>query len=441
MAVVASTPTTVSGMFKKVYANTVEVLPDDFELDMIAKFEQGKKVGQSIAYSIPLTHENGLSLFGSSGDVQSFADAQAGVVREATLVPCETFISSALSTATLSRAATEGERAFKVASKDRVIRNIKSHRRFLKHMCLYGRDTFGLGRVGYFTATWQGTAFTNGTGTLGGVAFTNGVNTGAKKILLNPADLATGIWMGAEGMEIRQRVIGGAVAATGVVTAVDLKNGIVTVDFTPVVATAASSHCLELLNQNGASGLDFAGAKVILQTTGSLFGIDNSVYGIWKGSEDVITGKLTFPKLINSLMIPCNRGLDSDVSVFVSYDTWTTLMTEQSALRQYDDSYKSESAEQGFRGIRFNSINGSIEVVPSRFVRRSDAFVLSKSDWRRIGSSEITMKIPGVDDGDLIQKPISTNAFVFRSYSDQALICLAPSQSLYLSGIDPLSGS
>ena len=77
MAVVASTPTTVSGMFKKVYANTVEVLPDDFELDMIAKFEQGKKVGQSIAYSIPLTHENGLSLFGSSGDVQSFADARS----------------------------------------------------------------------------------------------------------------------------------------------------------------------------------------------------------------------------------------------------------------------------------------------------------------------------------------------------------------------------
>ena len=90
-------------------------------------------------------------------------------------------------------------------------------------------------------------------------------------------------------------------------------------------------------------------------------------------------------------------------------------------------------------GIVFKSINGTIEIMPSRFVRRSDAFSFASGDWRRVGSSDVTMKIPGVDDGELIQKPITTNAFVFRSYSDQALICLAPSQSLYLSGIDPLS--
>lgn len=441
MAVVASTPTTVAGLFKKVYATTAEVLPDDGELDGLAPFEAGKKVGQSIAYSIPLTHENGLSLFGSSGDVQTFADAQAGVVREASLTPCETFVSSALSTATLSRAASEGERAFKQASRDRVIRNIKSHRRFLKHMMFYGRDSFGLGRVGYFTATWQGVAFTNGGGTLAGTAFTAGINAGAKKILLNPADLATGIWLGAEGMEVRQRAIGGSVAASGVVTAVDLKNGIITVDFTPVAATAASSHCLELLNQNGASGLDFLGAKGILTTSGSLFGIDNSVYGIWKGGEESITGKLTFAKLIDALMVACNRGLDKSVKVVVSYDSWADLMTEQAALRDYDSSYKPSEAKQGFGGIKFESINGSIEVMPSRFVRRSDAFVFAEGDWRRIGSSEITMKVPGVDDGELIVKPITTNAFTFRSYSDQALICLAPSQSMYLSGIDPLSAS
>jgi len=441
MPVVASTPTTVSGLFKKVYATMAEVLPDDFELDSIAKFETGKKVGQSIAYSIPLTHENGLSLFGSSGDVQTFSDAQAGVVREASLTPTETFISSALSTATLSRAASEGEKAFKQASKDRVVRNIKSHRRFLKHMCLYGRDSFGLGRVGFFTSTWQGVAFTNGTGTLAGTVFTNGVNTAARRILINPADLATGIWMGAEGMEVRQRVIGGAVSATGEVQAVDLKNGIITVSFTPVVASAASSHCIELLNQNGLTGNDFLGAKGILTTAGTLFGIDNAAFGIWKGGEETVTGKLTFAKLIDALMVSCNRGLDKNVKILTSYDSWADLLTEQAALRDYDSSYKESEAVQGFKSVRFKSINGEIEVMASRFVRRSDSFSLAEGDWKRIGSSDITMKIPGVDDGELIQKPITTNAFVFRSYSDQALMCLAPSQSLYLSGIDPLSVS
>lgn len=440
MAVVASTPTTVPGLFKKVYASINEVLPESMPfIKDCAKFEVGKKVGNSISYSIPLTHENGLSLFGSSGDIQTFSDAQASVIREALLVPCETFLSSALSTATLSRAAKEGEGAFKQASKDRVGRNVKSHHRFLEHFCLYGQDTFGLGRVGYFTGTWQGVAFTNGGGTLAGVAFTAGINAAGKKILLNPADLATGIWLGAEGMEVRQRIIGGAVAATGVVTAVDLKNGIITVDFTPVAATTATSHCLELLNQNGASGNDFAGAKSILTKTGTLFGIDTAAFGIWKGGEDVITGKLTFAKLIDSLMVACNRGLDKNVKCFVSYDSWADMMTEQAALRDYDSSYKETEAKNGMSGIKFRSINGEIEIIPHRFVRRSDAFIISEGDWRRVGSSDVTLKIPGVDDGELITKPITTNAFTFRSYSDQALICLAPAQSMYLSGIDPLS--
>ena len=149
MPVVASTPTTVPGLFKKVYASINEVLPESMPfIKDCAKFEQGKKVGNSISYSIPLTHENGLSLFGSSGDIQTFSDAQASVIRECLLVPCETFVSSALSTATLSRAAKEGEGAFKQASKDRVGRNVKSHHRFLEHFCLYGQDLFGLGRVG-----------------------------------------------------------------------------------------------------------------------------------------------------------------------------------------------------------------------------------------------------------------------------------------------------
>lgn len=445
MAAVNSTPTSVAGLFKKVYASTAEVLPDDHELDSVAPYENGKKVGQSIAYSVPLTHENGLSLFGPTGDVQTFSDAQSGVVREASLTPCETFISSALSTATLSRAAQEGERAFKQASKDRVIRNLKSHRRFLKHMMFYGQDTYGLGRVGYFTGTWQGVSFTNGGGALGGVTFTAGVNTTSNHILLNPDDLATGIWLGAEGMEVRQRIIGGAVAgsgaASGKVVSVDLKNGIIKVDFTPVAATGASSHCLELLNQNGASGSDFMGAKAILQKSGSLFGIDNSVYGIWKGGEETITGKLTFAKLIDALMVACNRGLDKNVKVCTSYDSWADLMTEQAALRQYDSSYKESEAKNGMEGIRFKSINGEIEIMPSRFVRRSDSFVFAEGDWRRIGSTDLTMRIPGVDDGELIQKPVTTNAFVFRSYSDQALICLAPAQSLYLAGINPASAT
>lgn len=445
MAAVVSTPTTVSGLFKKVYADLKDILPEGYSFQEFASFDEGQKMGESISYAIQLSHENGLTLAGVSGDVATFENAQSGIVKQAIIKGCEVFLSSALSTAVISRSSGAGEKAFKEATKNRVKANIKSHQRFVEQMCFYGQDTFGLGRVGYFTSTWQGVSFTTGTGTLGGITFTTGVNTSSKAILLNPADLASGMWIGAEGMPVRQRIIGGAVAgsgaASGLVVSVDLKNGIVVVDFTPVVASAASSHCLELINQNGLSGNDFLGAKGILNTDGSVFGIDNSVYGIWKGSRTVLASvKLTFERLMDSIVEACNKGLDKDVHVLTSFESWSDLMVEQAALRKYDSKYEVNEAVNGMEGIKFHSVNGSVTVKPSRFVRRSDTFVLAMEDWKRVGSSDITLNVPGAD-GDLLLKPITSTAYTYRSYSDQALICLNPSNSVLISGIDPASAS
>jgi len=439
MALVPTTMTTASGIFKKVYASITDILPEGYAFQEMANFDSAHKAGESYNYAIQLTHENGLTLAGSSGGVATFNDAQSGQVKQATLSGCETFITSALSTAVISRSAKEGEQAFKQATKNRVKANIKSHQKFIEHFCLYGQDTFGLGRVAYFTATWNLVDFTNGTGTLAGVAFTNGVNVAAKKFLINPADLASGIWIGSEGMEVRQRVIGSTLNNAGAIVAVDLKNGIVEVDFVPVAATAASSHCLELLNQDGASGKDFLGAKGILNTDGTVLGISNNTYGIWKGSRKVIAGtKLTFGLLMDSITEACNKGLDKDVCALTSFESWQDMMTEQAALRKYDTSYKPSDAEQGTEGIVFHSINGAVTVKPSRFVRRSDTFILAKEDWKRVGSSDISLNVPGAD-GDLLLKPVTTTAYLYRSYSDQALICMNPSSSVYISGIDPAS--
>jgi len=324
---------------------------------------------------------------------------------------------------------------------------LKSHQRFIEQFCLYGQDSSGLGRVGYFTSTWQGVAFTNGAGTLNGIVFaTGGVNTSSKHILLNPADIASGVWLGSEGMEVRERIVGAGVAnsaaATGKVVSYNAKFGIVEVDFTPEAATGASSHCLELLNQNGASGNDFLGAKGILSKAGTLFGISNSVYGVWKGTTVALGDvKLSFARIVDAVIDACNQGLDEDVLVLTSYESWSDLMVEQAALRKYDSKYEVNEAVNGTEGLKFHSVNGEICIKPSRFVRRGDTFILAESDWKRIGSTDITMRIPGLDDGQLLQGPVTQNIFNFRSYSDMALICLAPARSVYISGIDPASST
>lgn len=440
MAVVSATPTTVSGLFKKVYSVIKDLLPEGYVFQEMAKFNSAEKIGESLNIAVILTQENGITLAGSSGDIITFEDAQSGIIKQATIKPSETFLPSSLSTAVLSRSANEGEAAFKKASVSRVKSNIKSHQRFLEQLCFYGQDASGIGRVSYATATWQGVAFTAGTGTLAGVVFTNGVNVGAQKVLINPADLASGIYMGAEGMPVRERAVGGAVIATGLITAVDLKNGILTLSFVPTAASGVSSHCIELVNQNAAAGNDFLGAKGILTTSGVVFGIDNSVYGMWKGSQsDLLQTKLTFNKLVGAIIDAANKGLDRDVVAVTSFESWNSLMVDQAALRQFDSSYSPDEAVRGTEGIVFHTITGKVTVKASRFVRRSDCFIFAAEDWSRVGSSDLTMKVPGLDDGELLQKPITTNAFVFRSYSDQAVLCACPSQSLYIGGIDPLS--
>lgn len=450
MAAVPNNTTTAAGIFKKVYEKVSDIQPKGFPMqEVVAPFEEKKKAGSSIEIPTVLSMENGVSM--GDGSEITFADAQAGIIKAASVVPHELFVSSAILTSVLSRAAAEGEQAVKQASKHVVANNLKSHMRFREHNMLYGQDSYGIGRVSYETKTWRGASLTAGAGTVGGVTFsTGGINAGAKKILVNTSDFAPGLLIGAEGMEICQRVTSGdAIAdtgsATGKIVSVDLTNGIIEVDFTPIAATGASSHYLQLKNAGTlASAVAMVGAKKIMTNTSSLFGIDAAVYGLWKGVNDssIASGvKLTYARLLDAVSLVVDRGCDKDLVVLVGGETWNDLIAEQMALRNYDSSYKPTEMMNGAQAIKFQFLNGTISIQHSRFVRRSDCFVFAKGDWKLYGSADISMKVPGLDDGELLVKPITSNSFTFRSYSDSQIFCAAPCHSLLISGIDPSSAS
>jgi hypothetical protein len=251
-------------------------------------------------------------------------------------------------------------------------------------------------------------------------------------------------------MEVCQRVTSGdAIAdtgsAVGKIVSVDLTSGILEVDFTPVVASGAATHYIQLKAAGTlASAVGMVGAKKILTNTGSLFGIDAGVYGMWKGVHDSTTAsavKLTYARLLDSVSLLVDRGCDKDLVVLVGGETWNDLVAEQMALRSFDSSYKPIELVNGAQAITFHFLNGSIQIRHSRFVRRSDCFVFAKGDWKMYGSCDIAMKVPGLDDGELLLKPNSTNAFIFRSYSDSQIFCAAPCHSLLISGIDPSSAT
>lgn len=431
----------VMNLFKKVYGNMTDLVPEDYQLQRDIPFTQKQRVGESYNEAVVLTAEGGITLAGSGSDAFELKPAIAGAVKQATIQPYISVLASIVPWAVMSRSATS-EGAFMQATKHVVKNNVKSHGRFLEVLRLYGQSTDKLGYVSYATATYRGIAFTNGTGSLGGVSFTNGVNTTSKAILVAPGQFASGHWVGLEGSVVKQLDASTlAVVASGKLVQVDSDNGILYVDFVPVAASSTTSHVLAY------DGMELAneapGAKAILQNSGTLFGIPTANYSLWKGNSVVLSSvKMTFDRLNAGVSAAVNRGgLDQELYVYVNPRTWGTLVNTEAGRRYYTDNYKPGEAESGFEAILFHSQNGKLIIQSNRMVKEGDTFGLCLPDWSRSGSAEIGFTVPASGAGEVIFPLENQAGYAFRSYSDQYLFNHAPARSIIWTGINDESAS
>ena len=431
----------VLNLFKKVYGNLQDLLPEDFMLAKDIPFSSKQKIGEKYVEAITLTAESGFTLGGSSQTAFELNPAIAGAVQQAEVESSVTVMSSVVPWAVISRAAGGGEKAFFDATKYIVKNNLRSHGKLQEILRWYGQATAKLGYVSYATATYRGVALTTGTGTINGIAFTNGVNTTTKEILLAPGQFASGIWVGSEGMIVQQiETAGGTVVAEGKLTGVASQFGYIQVDFTPIAATSTTSHVLAFKGQAGSN--DMVGINNIMSNTGSLFGISTSDFSLWK-SNVVPLGdvKFTLERLQDGIADAVNvGGLDGNLCAYVNPRTWATLISTESGLRRYDSSYKPSMAENGFRSIEFFAQNGMIEIKAHRHVKEGEAYCLHKPDWSRSGSAEISFTVPGIDK-EIIFPLENQAAMAFRSYSDQYMFCHAPARSILFTGINDESSS
>lgn len=193
---------------------------------------------------------------------------------------------------------------------------------------------------------------------------------GNYKIELEASEFAPGIWAGGEGMPIDiYNAAGTTLRASKTVRGVNLESRMIAVNLSaPEAATVIAT---DRILHKGALGKEFAGIHKILTNKGSLFGIDSVQYTLWKGTEYTLptTDVLSFAVIQQAIAKGVEKGLDADVMVLVNPGHWDDLLTEQTALRMFDSSYRSDEAENGARTIKFHGQNGGIEVVPSIYVK------------------------------------------------------------------------
>lgn len=391
VAGVASTVSTLNGLFKESYSENIDYLvPDGVRFYKLIEFiKHEKRPGALYHQPVSLTLEHGFTYGGANGGVFALNDAAAGVMQDATIQGHEMVLRSAIGVGAVSRSLNSAT-SFEKATKHLVANMLRSFSRRLEVQMLYGKS---------------------------GIAKVDGAQTAETVIPLRASDFASGIWSGAEGMEIDLSGV------TRKVVSVDFDAKTVTLD------AATTSADGDDIYYKSAEANEFAGIESIIRNAGVLFGIDASVYNLWKGrvlDNGGTPRPISFPLITNAVTKLIEKGLvDRRASVCINPAQFDVLLADLAAKRTFDQSYKTEEQKEGSKSIKFYSQNGEIEVIPSIYVKQGHAFVLCMEEFMRVGSRDITFDMPGYE-GQFFRLLNDSNGYELRAYTDQALFCSAP---------------
>lgn len=413
---------TLTGFYKELYGEQVKVIPEVSKLQKDIKFiEAAKQAGGEFVNNVVLTQEHGVSYLASNAGLSGLNDRVPMVTGKASVLGSNLLIRSGISYEDAERASSD-KKAF-ASLVPMIIENMtESLSKRLEISLLYGQSDLGL-------CTFAPKSGTTSVGTFATGEF-------------------SGIWAGAEQARVACTV-GGTVYGPFKVIAVDFTNKTITLDEASDVNGADGALTGDIDNIAGQSnvGLFFYGSIVasdgsfrdmigldkILTTSGSLFGINNSTYALWKGNAVSVSGRMTFCKLIAALNTPVIKGLQEKIKVYVPVVTWQNLNADQAALRRYDGSYSKEKGEMGHKSIVFYGQSGEVEIVAHPFLKENEAFAIPVEKYRRVGATDITFKTPGKGD-DIFHHLENNFGYEIRAFCNQALFPRLVSTSVKIYG-------
>lgn len=413
-----NTPTTLQGLFKKVFASQMKnLIPEYAILQQLVDFSADAKIGDFYAQPVVLASESGFTYNGTAGAVVSLNSPSNGTMKEAQVYGSEVILRSQMSYITLSRAADAGEKAFKKASAWKVEdMNDSMHKRIEIGM-FYGQS---------------------GVGTVESI---NSLSSTSMEIVITAGTWAGGIWAGAEGHRLDSFTTTTKNNGSGdlIITAVDSDNRKLTVTYSGGTASTevTAADVLYFKGTNAGSSVfnEMAGLQKIISNTGTLFNIDASAYSLWKGTTVSSVGELTHGALQSAVAKAVNKGLMEKVTVFVSPKGWQKLNTDQSSLRIYDSSYSKAKLSNGAEALEFHSQNGLLQIVSHPMVKDGDAFLVPLDQMVRTGSSDVTFQVPGIDGEKFFRLVDGTNAVEFQCFTDQAIFLPKPAHCVFMTGI------
>jgi len=118
-------------------------------------------------------------------------------------------------------------------------------------------------------------------------------------------------------------------------------------------------------------------------------------------------------------------GLENAI-LLIAPERFADLASDEAALRRYMDS--GDRAKRGPKSVMFSCGSTDVEIVSHPMVKLGHAMLLPVSEVHRIGSTDVTMALPGSDE-ELSVQVSNLTAIEFRSMSDQGIFMEVPARA------------
>lgn len=407
----ADTFQTMTALFKETYADGIkDIMPDLCKIQKSTDFFDKKIEEAGLHYNQPVTtqHPQGWTFWPGGGGAADLNAARAGKSQNAQITANNMLLRDVIDYETAGRAV-RGKTAFVDATSFVVERMGEASRYELESNTLYGQ--VGLGKVKAGTA----------------VGLT---------ITIDDAEWAGGLWINMAGAPIDfwSLAVGGVYKGTANIVTVDPDLQTVTFD-TDVSQFATAVAAGDVLFRSGKKNIatgafnEGAGIHAIVTNTGVLFNINAAQVPLWKGTSQSANNDNVSYDVVQRLLARASiKGAGKNSTIYMNVFGWNNLASTEVGYRRYDQTYSSKKIVTGSEEIEFHGQTGVVKIVPHTMVKAGYAYLVTgKADYRRIGATDWTFRMPG---SDVMLRDLPDNAaYEIRLFTNQVLFCECPGRS------------
>lgn len=421
----------LTGLFKEVYTQKgiIDLIPENLYLTKRVPFlKPASAIGNLFNQPVVVGTEQGVTYAAPGSGAFATNSAISMQMGNAQVNAYQVLLRAAIDMESIARSGNGGKASFEEATKLQMRNVVKSMAKRIELSALYGRSGLGVADSSVNT------------------------NTTTTVVTLSVGTFATGIWSGTENAEIQffDTVTGNLVSSGSdsvfTIFSVDPTNRALTVTGTSIGITALDAA----LTSTGSCDIYFNSARVsatvwneqqglygiMTNTSSTMFNINAGQYSLWRGNTYSCSGtSFQLDDMQKAVALPFARGgLDEAITLFVSPQTWATLLTDQAALRRYDVSFRESKMVNGAEALAYASQNGTIEVISHPYVKPSQAFGVPMSTLSRIGSTEMTFNQLG-NDAVVFQQMANNAGYQYTCYTAQQIFCDSPAKTVMVTDV------